>query len=205
MSGFVRWLEARGESVVTTREPGGTPIGARLRDILLDPNAGEMDARTEALLYAADRAQHVTQVIRPALENGKVVVSDRFVDSSLAYQGLARGLGLEEIYRISEWATDGLIPDVVFYLKLDPSDGLDRVGGERDRIEKEEAEFHKRVSEAYSELAIRYPHRFVVLDGSRAAGEVHKEIISALEERAKGRASGLAGGVKLQRPGPLPR
>jgi len=205
MSGAVRWLEARGESVVTTREPGGTPIGDRVRGILLDPEAAEMDARAEALLYAADRAQHVAQVIRPALEAGKVVVSDRFVDSSLAYQGIARGLGLEEIYRLSEWATGGLVPDVVFYLRLDPKEGLDRVGGERDRIEKEETDFHRRVSAAYAELATRYPHRFVVIDASRSPAEIHKGIISALEVKARDRVKGIEDAPSLQRPGPLPR
>jgi dTMP kinase len=205
MSGLVRWLQARGEEVVTTREPGGTKIGERIRGLLLDKEAAEMDPRSEALLYAADRAQHVAEVIRPALEAGKVVVSDRFVDSSLAYQGLARGLGLEEIYRISEWATGGLLPDVVVYLKLDPQEGLRRVDGERDRIESEEADFHARVSSAYLELASRYPHRFVVLDASRPPGEVHRDVISALEERDDGRVSAQLGGRRLQRPGPLPR
>ena len=205
MSGLVRWLQARGEEVVTTREPGGTAIGQRIRDLLLDPSAREMGAHTEALLYAADRAQHVSEVIRPALEAGKVVVSDRFVDSSLAYQGMARGLGLEEIYRISEWATGGLLPDVVFYLKLDAEKGLDRVGDERDRIESEETDFHRRVARAYVELAARYPHRFVVLDASRPPGDIHRDVVAALEERSDDRSAVDLGGGTLQRPGPLPR
>jgi dTMP kinase len=205
MSGLVGWLQARGEEVVRSREPGGTRIGERIRELLLDPNVSDMDPRTEALLYAADRAQHVAEVIRPALEAGKVVVSDRFVDSSLAYQGLARGLGLEEIYRISEWATGGLLPDVVIYLKLDPEEGLRRVDGERDRIEKEETEFHRKVSSAYLELAARYPHRFVVLDASRPPNDVHRDVIAALEERDDDRVSVMLAGKTLQRPGPLPR
>jgi len=205
MSGLVGWLQARGEEVVRSREPGGTRIGERIRELLLDPEVPDMDPRTEALLYAADRAQHVAEVIRPALEAGKVVVSDRFVDSSLAYQGLARGLGLEEIYRISEWATGGLLPDVVIYLKLDPEEGMRRVDGERDRIEREEAEFHRKVSSAYLELAARYPHRFVVLDASRPPSEVHRDVIAALEARDDDRVSVMLAGKTLQRPGPLPR
>jgi dTMP kinase len=205
MSALVRWLEARGEQVVTTREPGGTPIGNRIRDLLLDPSAQAMDPHAEALLYAADRAQHVSQVIKPALEAGKVVVSDRFVDSSLAYQGLARGLGLEDIYRLSEWATAGLLPDVVFYLKLDPAEGLSRIQGEPDRIEQEESDFHRRVATAYAELAARYPHRFVVLDAGEAASDVHREVVSALEKRTEERVARITGAQPLQRPGPLPR
>ncbi len=205
MSALVRWLEARGEDVITTREPGGTSIGTRIRDLLLDPEVERMSPHAEALLYAADRAQHVNEVIRPALEAGKVVVSDRFVDSSLAYQGLARGLGLEEIYRLSEWATGGLLPDVVFYLKLDPEEGLRRVEGEPDRIENEAGDFHRRVSSAYSELAARYPHRFVVLDASRPQSDVHKELITALENRTDERVTRITESQPLQRPGPLPR
>lgn len=179
---FTRWLEARGVEVVRTREPGGTRIGERIRDVLLDPSASEMHERTEALLYAADRAQHVNEVIGPALEAGKVVVSDRFVDSSLAYQGLARGLGLEEIYRISEWATGGLVPDLVLYMKVDHRAGLRRVDGDLDRIEQEGADFHQRVADAYLELARRFPRRFVVLDASGTQEQVHHAIVEAFEQ-----------------------
>jgi dTMP kinase len=180
---FVQWLEARGEDVIATREPGGTKIGSRIRDVLLDPKLEGMDERAEALLYAADRAQHVAEVIRPALEAGKIVVSDRFVDSSLAYQGLARGLGLDEIYGISEWATGGLMPDVVFYLKLDHDVGLERVGSQRDRIEKEERDFHERVGVAYMEIAERFPGRFVVLDASQPEAAIHEQVLKAFEVR----------------------
>ena len=180
LEAFVKWLEARGADVVTTREPGGSVIGERIRDILLDTAAGRMDERTEALLYAADRAQHVAEVIRPALAAGKVVVSDRYIDSSLAYQGLARGLGIDEIYRISEWATGGLLPDLVLYLKVDPGAGLRRVG-EPDRIESEGSDFHDRVGTAYLELARRYPKRFVVIDAGGSQAEVHQAIVDAFE------------------------
>jgi dTMP kinase len=183
IAALARWLEGRGDVVVTTREPGGTAIGTRVRDILLDPEGPEMDARAEALLYAADRAQHVAEVIEPALRAGKIVVSDRFVDSSLAYQGVARGLGLEQIYEISSWATGGLVPDLVFFMKVDVQTAMDRMGDERDRIESEREDFHKRVGEAYGELAERFSERFVVLDATRPAEEIHREVVAAVQER----------------------
>lgn len=183
MESFVEWLRARGEEVVTTREPGGTEIGARIRAILLDPQSRAMDPRTEALLYAADRAEHVAEVIRPALQAGKIVVSDRFIDSSLAYQGLARGLGLEEIYEISRWAIDGTLPDLVLWLKVDPKVGLNRLSEDPDRIESQDGEFHDRVAAGYLELSEKFPERFVVLDATKAPAEVHKDVIVAFEER----------------------
>lgn len=181
---FVRWLDARGYDVVSTREPGGTEIGRKIREILLDPAASRMDPRTEALLYAADRAQHVAEVIAPALEQGKVVVSDRFVDSSLAYQGIARGLGLEEIYQMSKWATSGVVPDLVFFLELDPDAGLSRAGAEKDRIEAETVAFHAKVATAYKELAARYPDRFVVVAADRPPSEIHAEVVEHFESRS---------------------
>lgn len=202
---FVAWLEARGDDVVATREPGGTEIGKRIRGILLDPDATEMDGRTEALLYAADRAQHVTEVIRPQLEAGKIVVSDRFLDSSLAYQGVARGLGLEHIYSISEWATGGLLPDLVFYMKVDPEVGLERVGGERDRMEAEESEFHRSVGAAYLQIAKRFPGRFVILDASEPGSKIHEEVVSAFEERTKYRLADEEPSRDLGPPGPVAR
>ena len=188
--------------MVTTREPGGTAIGDRIRDLLLDKEASEMDARAEALLYAADRAQHVTEVIKPALEAGKVVVSDRFVDSSLAYQGIARGLGLEEIYRISQWGTGGILPDLVFFLKIDPEEGLARVPGEPDRLEREAADFHKRVSDAYATLAKRFSDRFVIVDASMPPEEVHRLVASAYRERMGDRLEELENQNAEKRPFP---
>ena len=181
---LTKWLEARGEDVVVTREPGGTAIGERIRTVLLDPESKTMDPKAEALLYASDRAQHVAEVIGPALEKGKIVVSDRFLDSSLAYQGLARGLGLDEIYDISKWATGGLVPDLVFYLRVDPKTGLSRISGDTDRLENEGGAFHERVSIAYRKLAKRFPDRFVVLDGTQSQAELHEEVVKVLEERA---------------------
>ena len=187
---LTKWLEARGENVVVTREPGGTEIGERIRKLLLDPEIESMDPKAEALLYAADRAQHVAQLIGPALQEGKIVVSDRFVDSSLAYQGLARGLGLDEIYDISNWATGGLVPDLVFYLKVDPKTGFGRLSGDTDRLENEDISFHERVSIAYRKLAKQFPDRFVVLDGSESPAEIHEQVVKVLEERAESRLVG---------------
>lgn len=182
-----KWLETRGADVVVTREPGGTDIGERIRSILLDSSAKEIDARTEALLYASDRAQHVAEVIAPALEAGKIVVSDRFLDSSLAYQGLARGLGLDEIYDIGKWATGGVLPDLVFFLKVDPKTGLQRLERDTDRLENEDAAFHERVSIAYRKLTKHFPDRFVVVDGTKSPAEIHDEVVAVLEERAADR------------------
>ena len=204
IAAFVRWLEARGEDVMTTREPGGTAIGDRIRQVLLDTGSASMDPRAEALLYAADRAQHVAEVIKPALDDGKVVVSDRFVDSSLAYQGIGRGLGLEEIYRISQWGTGGVMPDLVFFLKLDPEKGLARVPGTPDRLEQEAGDFHKRVGDAYVSLAKRFSDRFVIIDATGSPEEVHQHVVAAYSERMSERLAGLdeAGGPTA---GPVPR
>lgn len=187
---LTKWLEARGENVVVTREPGGTAIGERLREILLDKESERMHPKTEALMYAADRAQHVAEVIGPALEEGKIVVSDRFLDSSLAYQGLARGLGLDEIYDISKWATGSLVPDLVFYLKVDAKTGFSRITRDTDRLESEGATFHEKVSVAYRKLAKQFPDRFVVLDATNSPSELHEEVVKVLEERAAHRLVG---------------
>ena len=205
MEAFTKWLEARGDEVVATKEPGGTKIGERVRGILLDPEAADMNERAEALLYAADRAQHVAQVIRPSLDQGKIVVSDRFLDSSLAYQGIGRGLGLQQIYDISQWATGGLLPDLVFYMKLDPEVGLERVGEDRDRIEQEEKEFHDRVGAAYMEIAEKYPARFVVLDAGLPAADIHRAIITAFEERVPTAIDPIEAGREFGPPGPVAR
>lgn len=205
MQALVRWLQARGYDVVTTREPGGTEIGRRIRPILLDPGSSSIDPRTEALLYAADRAQHVAEVVKPALEAGKIVVSDRYVDSSLAYQGVGRGLGIDDIYRISEWATGGMIPDLVFYLRIDSRSGLRRVGDEPDRLEREERSFHERVTRAYTELAGRFPERFVVIDAAAPQSEVHEQVVSIFQKRLEDHPpAGVVRGLGPPGP-PVPR
>jgi dTMP kinase len=169
------WLTRAGSPPVVTREPGATPIGERIREILLDPASAAMDPKTEALLYAADRAQHATEVIRPALAAGRVVISDRYVDSSLAYQGLARGLGIERILDLSMWATGNLLPDLVILLDVAPE--LARRRSEAtDRIELEDEAFHRRVADAYWALARTYPDRFAVVDASAPADAIEGEI-----------------------------
>lgn len=205
IAAFTRWLQARGAEVIQTREPGGTAIGARIRSVLLDPDSAGMHERTEALLYAADRAQHVAEVIKPGLDAGRVVVSDRFIDSSLAYQGIARGLGVDEIYRISEWATLGLMPDLVLYLKVDPNTGLHRVDRALDRIEQEAGEFHEKVGEAYLALAAKYPQRFVVIDADGSQEDVHQEIIGAFEKHYEAGDVVIFGGATSPPGPPVPR
>ncbi|HEX9775551.1 MAG TPA: dTMP kinase [Actinomycetota bacterium] len=174
------WLRANGHDVVVTREPGGTPIAERVRHILLDPGNREMDAKTEALLYAAGRAQHVADTIRPALERDAIVLCDRYVDSSLAYQGFARGLGEADVLNLSAWATDELLPDVVVLLHLDPEAGLARTAGDPDRIEQEDVSFHRTVGEAYLKLARQYPSRFTIVDASGDLDAVQQQIRTAI-------------------------
>lgn len=168
------YLESLGRSVLVTREPGATLVGGKIRELLLDPST-RLSAETEALLYAADRAQHVSEVIRPALRQAVIVISDRYLDSSLAYQGAARGLGEDQILDLNRWATGGLMPDLVFLLDLDPRDGLER-GGASDRIEQEELGFHLQVRSAYRDLAERFPDRFVLVDATRGPDWIEDEI-----------------------------
>ena len=174
------YLTKQGRDVVVTREPGGTPIGERIRGIVLDAGAKEMDPKTEALLYASSRAQHVSQVISPALEGGKIVLSDRYIDSSLAYQGMARGLGEEDILRLNVWATDEALPDLVILLHLDPEVGLSRTKGDPDRMEQEDVAFHRKVGEAYLHLARQFPSRYAVIDGTGSVEEVHRQVKAAI-------------------------
>jgi dTMP kinase len=172
-------LEKAGHRVVTTREPGGTPVGEQVRSMLLDP-ASTLDARTEALLFAAARAQLVEQVIRPALERGEVVLCDRYLDSSLAYQGVGRGLGLESVAAINAFATRGLLPDLVVLLRLDPAEGLARRRGSLDRIESQDLEFHRRVARGFLDLAAADPERFVVVDAAAPPDRVAAEVLAAV-------------------------
>lgn len=181
------WLEERGHEVVRTREPGGTRLGIEVRRLLLHggDEVGEVDARAEALLYAADRAQHIAKVVRPALDRGAVVVQDRYIDSSLAYQGAGRVLAAEDVRGISEWATGGLWPQLTVLLDVDPEVGVERRsgrGGAADRLESEAAEFHAAVRAGFLALAAAEPDRYLVLDASRAAEELHFEIVARLSQ-----------------------
>ncbi len=169
------WLVERGHEVVVTREPGATATGARIRALLLDP-AAQVAPRAEALLYAADRAQHVAEVVRLALDRGAVVVTDRYLDSSLAYQGAGRELAVDEVARLSRWATEGLRPDLVVLLDVDPAIGLGRAGSEPDRIEAESLAFHARVREGFVELAESDPDRYLVLSADRPVDAVRDAI-----------------------------
>jgi dTMP kinase len=175
------WLESEGWQVLVTREPGGTDVGERLRELLLDPATGQVEPRTEALLFAASRSQHVATVIRPALEDGKIVLCDRYVDSSLAYQGVARGLGEQDVLTLNVWATQGLFPDLVVLLHVEPELGLERAGGDDpDRIEQEGSPFMAKVADAYLRIAEEHPERFVVVDSDRPPDVVQQDVRDAL-------------------------
>ena len=179
------WFESRGREVIVTREPGGTELGTEIRR-LVQNGPEDVDARTEALLYAAARAYHVATVIRPALERGAVVLGDRYIDSSLAYQGAARSLGVDEIASLSAWATRGLYPSLTFLLDLPPEVGARRRTDAPDRMERESMDFHERVHHEYLRLADAEPDRFVVIDAVGTVDEVFSEIRGVLVERFEG-------------------
>lgn len=181
-------LTARGLPVVCTREPGGTPIGEQIRDALHDLDNEAMLPNTEALLYSAARAQHVGQVIRPALERGEIVLSDRYAESTLAYQGYGHGLGLRLLKEITEFATGGLWPDLVVYLDLDITVGLRRKlrdrregRGEWNRMDQQDAAFHRRVREGYLKMARQDPERWLVIDASQSVEAIHEGIGNRIE------------------------
>ena len=179
-----KFFEDKSIDIVFTREPGGTPIGERIRDIILDNDFSEMDSMTEAMLYAASRAQHVAEVIRPALEQGKVVVCDRFVDSSMAYQGFGRKLG-DAVNVINSYAVGECMPDITFLMKLDPNVGKHRIEENRenqDRLEHEKLPFHRRVYKEYLELEKMYPDRIFGIDASMGIDEIKEVIYRKLEE-----------------------
>ena len=179
------WFESRGREVIVTREPGGTELGTEIRR-LVQNGPEDVDARTEALLYAADRAYHVATVIAPALERGAVVLGDRYIDSSLAYQGAARSLGVDEIASLSAWATRGLYPSLTFLLDLPPEVGARRRTDAPDRMERESMDFHERVRHEYLRLADAEPDRIVVIDAVGTVDEVFSEIRGVLVERFEG-------------------
>jgi dTMP kinase len=171
--------DALGDDCLSVREPGGTPVGERVRELLKDP-AIEIGAEAEALLFAAARAELVSNVIRPALADGRVVVSDRFLDSSLAYQGHARGLGVEEVERINRFATGGLTPDLTILLSIDPANAAAR-SGEADRFEDEGERLQRAVLMAYEEMAESDPARWRRVDADRQPDEVHADVLAAVQ------------------------
>ncbi|MCQ2002017.1 dTMP kinase [Arthrobacter zhaoxinii] len=178
-------LQETGRTVLRTREPGGTPVGEQLRALVLDHGNGDIDARTEALIFAASRAAHVQQVIEPALANGTVVVCDRYVDSSIAYQGAGRHLGTESVRTLNEWATGGLQPDLTVLLDVDPERGRDRrTAGQatEDRLESEPDTFHQQIRLAFLEAAQAAPGRYLVLDAGRPVDELAGTILHRVEK-----------------------
>ncbi|WP_150958635.1 dTMP kinase [Microbacterium testaceum] len=176
------WLTSHGRAVVRTREPGGTDVGVRIRDIVLH-HRGHIAARAEALLYAADRAHHVETVVQPAIARGDVVIQDRYLDSSVAYQGAGRILDADDIRALSLWATGGLLPDLTVLLDLDPAAARRRLDADDkpfDRLEAEKADFHSRVRAGFLALAAREPHRFLVLDATLPPEELADRVREAV-------------------------
>ncbi|MDO4911947.1 MAG: dTMP kinase [Lactobacillus sp.] len=172
---------------LVTREPGGSKIAEAIRDLILDPSHMEMDPKTEALLYAASRSQHLEEIVIPALEAGMLVVSDRYIDSSLAYQGVGRNLGIPDVLAINDFATKGLMPDLTIFLDVPPEVGLARIEkdrpGQEDRLEKEKLDFHRRVHEGYETVNELYPDRIKVIDANRPLEEVVNDTIATIQEK----------------------
>ena len=180
-------LESEGVSVVLTREPGGTPIAEQIRNVILDKGNTAMDGRTEALLYAASRRQHLVEKIWPALQEGKTVLCDRYLDSSLAYQGGARCLGIDEVLSINLFATEGTYPDLTLLFDLEPEQGLARIAAnqnrEVNRLDLEKLDFHHQVRNNFLALAKRYPDRYVIIDASQPLADVIEDAYKAIKER----------------------
>lgn len=182
------FLTEAGHDVVVTREPGGSALGTKIRGLLLDSAPGSVSDRTEALLFAADRADHVATVIRPALERGAVVLCDRYIDSSIAYQGVARRLGVDQIAQLSHWATAGLTPELTIVLDLDPELGLERaadVSDAPDRMEQESLEFHRLVRQAFLDSAAADPQRYEVIDASADLETVTQSVLIAVDQATR--------------------
>ena len=180
----VKALEEKGYKIVRTREPGGTPIAEQIRDVILDKANTNMDPRTEALLYAASRRQHLVEKVWPALKEGKIVICDRYLDSSLAYQGGARGLGIENILNVNMFATENTFPDITLLFDITPEEGLKRISAnanrEVNRLDLEKLDFHHKVRNTFLELAKRYPERYVIIDASKSREEVAKATLEAI-------------------------
>ncbi|MDF1997218.1 dTMP kinase [Peribacillus frigoritolerans] len=177
-------LQQEGYQVLLTREPGGVPISEQIREVILNKDNTAMDSRTEALLYAAARRQHLVEVVMPELERGVIVLCDRFIDSSLAYQGHARGLDIEEVYNINKFAIGDMMPDATLFFDIDPEEGLRRIqsNGEREvnRLDLEALDFHKKVCEGYQFIINRWKERFIIVDAGRTIEEVFEESKASL-------------------------
>ena len=172
-------LRARGRVVTVTRQPGGTALGAAIRDLVL--HGDHVSPRAEALLFAADKAHHVDQLVRPALARGEVVLTDRYTDSSVAYQGAGRDLGADEVHDLQMWAVDDLVPDLTVVVDVPPAEGRRRRGDTHDRLESEADAFHEGIRRHFLAMAAGHPERYLVVDGMRPAEEVHGRIVERLE------------------------
>ena len=180
-----KYLESKGYDIIITREPGGTAISEAIRKIILNPEYSEMSHMTELLLYASARAQLVNQVIKPALEQGKAVICDRFVESSAVYQGIGRGLGVETVYEVNSYALGNVKPELTIFMDLEAEEGIKRKKNqaELDRMEMEDLSFHKRFVEGYRQLAGLYPERIVSINATLPIAEIHSMIIQEVEKR----------------------
>ena len=172
------------ETVVKTREPGGTELGKKIREILLDQNEFEVSPRMEALLFAADRSINMSQIIKPALEKGNVVIADRHIDSSIAYQGVGRGLGAQTIEEISRWATQEIVPDLTVLLDVDANTGQSRLET-KDRLDRESTDFHTKVNQAFRDLAKANPDRYIVIDATKPVEEISDLVFNAYKAKRK--------------------
>lgn len=179
------FLESLGHEILVTREPGGVKIAEQIRSVILDVDNTEMDPKTEAILYAGSRNEHLIHKVFPALEEGKIVLCDRFIDSSLVYQGYARGLGIEEVYQLNKFAIGDFMPDLTLYLDVDPEEGLRRIsankGREVNRLDKESLEFHKKVRSGYLEVLERFPNRIKKVNANQSIELVCEEAIGILK------------------------
>ncbi len=184
IEGLKKVFEERGVDTVFTREPGGSVIAEKIRQIILDPENTAMDDKTEALLYAASRRQHLTETVIPALEQDKLVICDRFIDSSLAYQGHARGIGIEEVYNMNMFATSGMLPDLTLYILVSPEVGLSRKTHQKelDRLELEANSFHETVYQGYLKIAKMFPERVVLIDGEASKEEVLRQTLEVIDK-----------------------
>lgn len=175
---------------IVTREPGGSRIAENIREIILNKAYTEEDAKTEALLYAASRRQHLVDIVLPALQKGKMVLSDRFLDSSLAYQGYARGLGIDEVYKINQFAIGSTMPDLTFFLNLSPEEGLKRIKTrqrESDRLDNEKLAFHQKVYEGYQIINQKFPDRIVIIDARKSPDDIAEEIVTRIIKKKEER------------------
>jgi dTMP kinase len=178
-------LRGRGRTVTVTRQPGGTDLGVAIRDLVL--HGDHVSPRAEALLFAADKAHHVDQLLRPALDRGEVVITDRYTDSSVAYQGAGRDLGAAEVHDLQMWAVDGLVPDLTVVVDITSAEGRRRRGDTHDRLESEEDAFHEAIRQHFRSMATGHPERYLVVDGSQPAEHLHGQVLDRLE------AMGLVG------------